>query len=53
MVWPWCHMWGDVWSTLDDDRHGWETLPTNAAICHMQGELMINVVRYEDPMVYL
>ena len=37
---------------LDDDRHGGEALPTFADIHHMQGEVMINVVRYEDPMVY-
>ena len=52
MVWPWRHLWGDVWSTLDDDRHGGEALPTNLGGYHMQGEVMINVVGYEDPMVY-
>ena len=53
MVWSWCHMWGDVWSTLDDDRHGGEALPTIAGVYRMQGEVLINVVGYEDPMVYL
>ena len=52
MIWPWRHLWGDVWSTLDDDRHRGEALPTNVGIYHMQGEVMINVVGYEDPMVY-
>ena len=53
MVWPWRQLWGDEWSTWDDDRHGEEALPTIADVYHMQGEVMKNVVRYEDPMVYL
>ena len=52
MVWTWLHLWGDVWSTLDDDHHGWEALVTIANVYHMQGEVMINMVGYEDPMVY-
>ena len=52
MVWPWRHLCGDIWSTLGDDFHGGEALLINTNIYHMQGEVMINVVRYEDPMVY-
>ena len=52
MVWPWHHLWGGVWSILDDNRHGGEALPTIADVYHIQDEVMINVVEYEDPMVY-
>ena len=52
MVWPWHHLCCDIWSTLGDECHGGEALLTNADIYHVQGEVMINVVGYEDPMVY-
>ena len=52
MVWPWRHLRCDIWSTLGDERHGGEALPTNADIYHVQGEVMINAVIYRDPMVY-
>ena len=44
--------WSDVWSTCDDDRHGGEALPTIKDVYQMQGEVMINMVGYEDPRVY-
>ena len=42
----------DIWSTLGDERHGGEALSTNDNAYHVQGEVMINTVGYEDPMVY-
>ena len=51
MVWPWRHLCCDIWSTLGDERHGGEALSNNTNVYRMQGEVMINVVGYEDPMV--
>ena len=52
VVWPWSHLCYNMWSTLGDKCHGGEALLTNTDIYHVQGEVMINVVGYEDPMVY-
>jgi len=41
----------DIWSTKGDERHGGEALSTNEDVYHVQGEVMINMVGYEDPMV--
>ena len=41
----------DIWSTLGDERHGGESLPTNEDACHVQGEVMINMVGCLEPMV--
>ena len=52
MVWPWCHFCCDIWSTVGDERHGGEALPTNANVYLVKGEVMIKMVKYEDHMVY-
>ena len=52
VVWPWHHCGCDIWSTLGDERHAGDALPTNANVYHVQGEVMINMVGYEGPMVY-
>ena len=52
VVWPWHHYFYDIWSTLGDECHGGEDLLTNAVVYHVRGEVMINTVGYEDPMVY-
>ena len=53
VVWPWRHLCCDIWSTVCDKRHGGEALSTNADVYHVQGEVMIKMTGYEDPMVYL
>ena len=50
MVWPWHHYFCDIWSTLGDERHGGEALPTNKAAYHVQGEVMINMVECVELM---
>ena len=37
---------------MGDECHGGEALLTNTDVYHVQGEVMINTVGYEDPMVY-
>ena len=49
MVWPWCHYCCDIWSTLGDECHRGEALPTNEDAYHMQGEVMINMVGCVEP----
>ena len=51
MVWPWHHYFCDIWSTLGDERHGGEALPTNEDGYHLQGEVMINMVGCLESMV--
>ena len=52
MVWPWRHFCCDIWCNVGDEHHGGEALSTNEDVYHVQGEVKINTVRYEDPMVY-
>ena len=40
-----------MWSTVSDEHHGGEALPTNKDAYHVQGEVMINMVRCVEPMV--
>ena len=42
-------MYGLLWMMIAMEGGA---LPTIADVYHVQGEVMINVVRYEDPMVY-
>ena len=45
MVWPWLHFLCDMWSTKGDERHGGGDLPTNEDVYHVEGGVMINMVR--------
>lgn len=36
---------------MGDEHHGGEPLSTNEDFHHVQGEVMINTVRYVEPMV--
>ena len=51
MVWPLRHLRCDIWSTLGDECHGGEALPTNEDCYHVKVEVMINVVECLEPMV--
>ena len=51
MVWPWRDYCCDIWLTMGEKHHGGEALLTKKDAYHVEGEVMINMVRYVEPMV--